>query len=198
MLSKVSTKIVNLLIKNSTITEEDRNLYQYGFFILISQMLYFTISMVFGFLFGVFIESIVFYCSFQLIRRYAGGFHASTETSCGIMTTISLLISVVLIRLSLSVNLEIPFLIAASFSAISICILCPLDTPEKQLSKSEANYYRKVTLCILLLMSVAVVISTILKIKFIFAPTCLSLILEGILLCIGKIKQGLLLTNAKK
>lgn len=197
MISKISTIIVNLLIKNSTITEDDRELYQYGFFILMSQMLYFTITMVFGLLLGVFIESIVFYCSFQLIRRYAGGFHASTETSCGIMTTISLLISVVLIRVSLSVNLEISFLIAATFAAISICILCPLDTPEKQLSKSESNYYRKVSLCVLLLISVVIVISKTLKIKLLFAPACLSLILEGILLCAGKIKQRLLLINAK-
>lgn len=192
MISKISTIIVNLLIKNSTITEDDRELYHYGFFILMSQMLYFTITMVFGLLLGVFIESLFFYLLFQIIRRYAGGFHASTETSCGIMTTLSLLISVSLIRVSSSVKLEIPLLVTTSFSAISICIFSPLDTPEKQLSESESNYYRKVSLCILLLISVVVVISTILKIKIIFAPACLSLIFEGLLLCAGKIKQKLL------
>ena len=188
MISKASIIIVNLLIKHSAIKEEDRELYQYGFFILMSQMLYFTITMVFGLLLGVFIESLIFYLIFQLIRRYAGGFHASTETSCGIMTTISLLISTILIRVSLSVNLEIPFLVAASFSAISICIFCPLESPEKPLTNEERIHFRKVTHIVLCLISLGIILSKVFKIEIILVPSCLSLILESILLIAGKVK----------
>ena len=87
MISKLSKKIVNQL----NILDDEQELYEYGFFILLSQILYFIIAIIIGTICGTVFESIIFYIAFQFIRRYAGGYHASTETRCEIFSTLSIL-----------------------------------------------------------------------------------------------------------
>ena len=79
MIGKLSSKISDLLIRKSVIDSEDQELYVYGFFILLSQILYFIIAVIFGIIFNVLLQSVVFYIAFQFIRKYALGYHASTE-----------------------------------------------------------------------------------------------------------------------
>lgn len=43
MINKISSKIVEILIKHSLVENEDKELYSYGFFIFLSQILYFII-----------------------------------------------------------------------------------------------------------------------------------------------------------
>ena len=91
MINKLAVKLAeNLLIKQS-IKEEERELYIYGFFMLLSHLMYFILASFFGLLFGIFGESIIFYVLFQFIRRNAGGYHAATETRCEILSTLLIL-----------------------------------------------------------------------------------------------------------
>ena len=72
MINKISSKIVEILIKHSLVGNEDKELYSYGFFIFLSQILYFIIVTTIGVLFNIILESIIFYIAFQFISRYAG------------------------------------------------------------------------------------------------------------------------------
>lgn len=192
MISRLSERIVKFLLKQSGIKDDEQDLYQYGFFILLSQMLYFIIACIIGILLGTFFESIIFYIAFQFIRRYAGGYHASTETRCEIMSTLSILACIVLIRLSKTYDLQFALLALSAVSAMCIAILCPLDTPEKPLSEKEFKYFRKISWLILSVISLIAAISCFVQLKWLqifFAPCCLSLILESILLTAGKLKK---------
>ena len=198
MISKLSQYLTTKLISNSSISEEEKDLYIYGLFMLISHLFFFIISIIFGIVFSCFIESLIFYFAFQFIRRYAGGYHASTEIKCDIMSTTSILICIIVIWLAKIYEFEIPLLFTANISAVIIFILCPLDTPEKPLSKKEVKYFRKISWLILLIISAFVLISFIFEWKFLFAPSCLSLILESILLIAGKVKKVYQLKNAEQ
>ena len=48
MINKISSKIVEILIKHSLVGNEDKELYSYGFFIFLSQILYFIIVTTIG------------------------------------------------------------------------------------------------------------------------------------------------------
>lgn len=189
MISKLSVTIVNLLINNKDISEEDRELYQYGLFMIISQTIYFLITIICGLSLSIFFESIVFYLTFQLIRRFAGGYHANTEAKCEILSTMSILLSLIIIKCEGIFEISKILLISFVMSSLLIIVLSPLDTPEKPLTSTEFHTFRKISLLILLLISVLIVISYIFELKHLFAPSCLSLILESILLITGKIKQ---------
>lgn len=190
MINKISSKIVEILIKHSLVENEDKELYLYGFFILLSQILYFIIVITIGILFNVIFESIIFYITFQFIRRYAGGYHAKTETRCEILSTLSILCCIVLIKLSKMYDIRIVLLSVSLVFAVLIFILCPLDTPERPLNDKEYKYFRKISWMILSLIIIAIIVSFYFKFNVVFAPCCASLILEGVLIGTGQIKKA--------
>lgn len=197
MISKLSNKIVKCFVKQSNISDDEQELYQYGFFILFSQILYFIIALIIGILCEVILESIIFYIAFQFIRRYAGGYHASTETRCEILSSLSILACIVVIKLSKTYDFQTVLLLITILSAVCIFVFCPLDTPEKPLSDKEFKYFRKVSWIILFVIIVAIIISYVFKFQMVTVPCCLSLILESILLAAGKIKRVSQKNNVK-
>ncbi len=76
LLSKLSECIAVGLARSSVIQNEDVELYAYGFYILISKLLFLIISLIFGVILNIVLESLVFYVLFSIIRAYAGGVHA--------------------------------------------------------------------------------------------------------------------------
>lgn len=195
MISRLSSKITDLLIKKAIIGSESKELYDYGFFILLSQILYIIITIIFGIIFNVLLQSVVFYIAFQFIRKYAGGYHASTEGRCEIMSTLSILACIVIIWLSKSYDFTLLLFCISLVAVLTIAVLCPLDTPEKPLSEKEFKYFRKISWIILFVITGILVISYLFRLTVLFAPCCMSLILESILIIAGKIKQVI---NIKK
>ncbi len=189
MISKVSSKIVSVLASRSVINKDDAELYDYGFFILLSQLLYFIIALATGIILKIIPQSVIFYLVFLLIRKYAGGYHASTEARCEIFSTLSIVGSITVAKLSEIYDFKIVLLVISAVSAVCIFIFSPLDTPEKPLSQKEFNYFRKISWMILLAIIISITVSYILKLNFITVPCCMSLILESILLSAGKIKK---------
>lgn len=189
MISKLSSFLAEKMLSNGTISEDDKELYVYGLFMLLSQTIFFIIACVFGLILGCTLESIIFYIAFQFIRKYAGGYHASTETRCSIMSSASIFICIVTIRLSKIYDFQSVLLIATIVAAVLIFALCPLDTPEKPLSKSEFKYFRKISLIVLFVIITVTAVSYAIKLKMLAVPCALSLILESILLVSGKIKK---------
>ena len=189
MINNLSTRITNKLLAKGNIAEDERELYIYGLFMLLSHLMYLVLTIVFGLIFKCFLESVIFYIAFQFIRRYAGGYHAETETRCEISSTLSILCCIVLIKLSKMYDIRIALLSISLVFATLIFILCPLDTPEKPLNDKEYKYFRKISWIILSLIIVAIIVSFIFKFNVVFAPCCASLILEGVLIGTGKIKK---------
>lgn len=189
MTSKLSSYLTEKLLSNGTISDEDKDLYIYGLFMLISHLMFFIIACIFGLILGCVFESIIFYIAFQFIRRFAGGYHASTETRCEIFSTISIMACIVVIKLSKTYDFQTVLLLITILSAVCIFVLCPLDTPEKPLSDKEFKYFRKVSWLILLVIVVAIIVSYVFKFQIVTVPCCFSLILESILLVAGKIKR---------
>lgn len=190
MISKLSTHLTEKLLSNGTISDEDKDLYIYGLFMLFSHLMFFIIACIFGLILGCIFESIIFYIAFQFIRRYAGGYHAKTETRCEILSTLSILCCIVLIKLSKMYDIRIALLSISLVFTVLIFIFCPLDTPEKPLTDKEHKYFRKISLIILSLIIVSIIISFIFKFNIIFAPCCVSVILEGVLIGTGQIKKA--------
>lgn len=190
MINNLSTYIVDKLVSKGTVTEDERELYIYGLFMIFSHLMYLVLAIFFGLIFKCFIESVIFYIAFQFLRRYAGGYHAKTETRCEIMSAISILCCIVLIKCSKMYDINIVLLSTSLVFAVLIFIFCPLDTPEKPLTDKEHKYFRKISLIILSLIIVAIIISFIFKFNIIFAPCCVSVILEGVLIGTGQIKKA--------
>lgn len=190
MINKLAVCFTDKLLLKNSISENERELYVYGFFMLLSHLMYFIFTCVFGSIFRCFLESVIFCITFQLIRRYAGGYHANTEIICNLFSILSIIACVSFIKLSKMYRINSVLLCIVLLCAILIFIFCPLDTPEKPLTDKEHKYFRKISLIILSLIIVSIIISFIFKFNIIFAPCCVSVILEGVLIGTGQIKKA--------
>lgn len=192
MIGKLASKTAERFIKRPNICYDKIEIYQYGFFILYSNILFLLLSMLLGVAFGIFLQNILLYVTFFTIRQYAGGYHASTEMRCEIFSVLSILACTVVIRLSKVYDFQTVLLVISAVSAVCIFALCPLDTYEKPLSENEFKYFRNISLVILSVIFLVVIISYFARFKWMqnfFSPCCLSLILECILLVAGKLKK---------
>lgn len=91
MINNLAKRFADRLLENGSIPEDEQELYIYGLFMLLSSLMYLILACFLGCILGCVLESIIFYIAFQFIRRYAGGYHASTETRCEILSTLSIL-----------------------------------------------------------------------------------------------------------
>lgn len=195
MINKLAFKIASKFINNPNIIFDKIEIYQYGFFILLSNIFFLIITIIFGLALNLLEHSLVFYIFFFVIRQFAGGYHASTETKCEIISALSIFVCLVVIRLSKLYGFDTALFCLAIVAAISIAVFCPLDTPEKPLSEKEFKYFRKISWVILFVITGTIVISYCFRFNVLFAPCCMSLILESVLIIAGKIKQT---SNFKK
>lgn len=187
MISRLSSIITEALLKAQVIEEADRELYVYGFFVLLSQGLFFLISVLFGCIFGTLCESIVFYFMFSTLRCYAGGFHASKESVCTCCTTAALFLAELSIwTLTKAENILLPLCTLVLCSAV-VYLQSPLDSEDKPLSYIEFCSYRRKSRTIV----VGVVIIAIIGIwasflGILYAATS-SMVLESFLLGLERI-----------
>lgn len=189
MISNLSKKVVKKLIASGNISSSERELYEYGIFILMSNILYIVVTAILGLAFGLFYQSLLFFIVFMVIRQYAGGYHASTELRCEIFTTLCILASIIIMRL-ISGNLSFVVVLGlTTFLSILIFVFAPIDTDEKTLDEVELKIFCKRTKLILIIIVSVIIISFYFEIKVICIPCCMSLILEGVLLIAGKVKK---------
>ena len=100
MINNLSEYLVQVMLSKGYITDDEKEIYAYGMFMMISQMLLFVLTVIFGIILNCIVEATIFYIAFQLIRKYAGGYHATTETRCEILSAISIFICVLVIKIS--------------------------------------------------------------------------------------------------
>lgn len=189
MISKLARIVVKNFICSGKIKENEQELYEYGVFILLSNILFISVTVVLGLIFGLLPQSLVFFITFIVIRQYAGGYHASTELQCEIFTTLCILAIIIIMNL-ISGDLSFAIiLVLSAFSAVLIFVFAPIDTDEKALDEIELKIFCKRTKLILIIIVAVIIVSLCLQLKSICIPCCMSLILEGVLLIAGKAKK---------
>ena len=184
MATAIAERIVGKLIATSVVEEVDRELYVYGFFLLITRFFFFLVTFAFGGLLGIPLESVIFYIVFILLRSYAGGVHAKTEMACTVWTTLAMGISVALIKVLEDVSMNIvPLLLVGD---LCLYLFSPLDSREKPLDASEQRRYKKVCYCLLAVYNAVIIVSELGNCLFLYYPVVCSILLEAVLLIVGK------------
>lgn len=187
MASWLANRITEKLIAAAVIEDDDRELYIYGFFLLISKTVFLVVTMLVGYFMGVWLESVILYFSFLFLRAYAGGIHAKTEAKCTVLTTIALLLSILTIRQFEMQKSEILPFFMLGFGVLSVWLFSPLDTKEKPLNQEEKSKYKKISIFITLIYIIVVIIAKLtLLYLLVYAVSC-GVFLESILLISGKI-----------
>ena len=189
MATAIAERIVGKLIATSVVEEVDRELYVYGFFLLITRFFFFLVTFAFGGLLGIPLESVIFYIVFILLRSYAGGVHAKTEMACTVWTTLAMAASVLGIKAMELTSSNFAVSLILITGSLCIFVFCPLDTKEKPLSSQEKKHYRIVCRLLISLCVAASIIAQSLPLSIVRYSIASGIFLESIFLSLGKLNK---------
>jgi accessory gene regulator B len=147
MISRISSGIVGLLLKNNIIESDDIEVYQYGFEMILSTLVMLIIVLVCGLIFREIILSVVFFILFALVRSSSGGYHAETYFKCNTMYTINLVIVLLSSKFAspyYNISSHIVFLL---IYLLTVYRFSPIENPNKPLNDSQKKRHK--TLCII-------------------------------------------------
>ncbi len=152
-IEKISNKVVQLLIDNELIdnTEECRNYYQYGVEITVSTVLNILIVLLLGLVLHRFRAGIIYLLLSAFIKRFTGGYHASTYYACN---TIGCIVFLSIILLSELTQVYISVVTLHLFVLISILIvafLCPVENANKPIKLEMVLPYKYISIAISLI-----------------------------------------------
>ena len=189
LISKLSERIAAGLKQSSIINEDDVELYAYGFYILISKLLFLIIALILGVILNIVFESIVFYVSFSIIRAYAGGVHANKEWKCFLYTSVSIIMCALGIKVLINLKPTVLFAVILMISSLIIIIISPLDTKEKPLSAKEKEKYYMISAIVLLSYILVILLLSKLGIMKVCYAIMIAIFLESILLMAGLVQN---------
>ena len=166
----VRNSIINWLIKNSAISEENRELYEYAVYSAELLILPVIMAIVIGWLAGSIINGVLLIVPFMLLKKYSGGYHAKKLSICMIISTILLTI---IIRLSICDIKPVYMYIATCITIIELCMVSPIQSDNKVLNEKEIRHYKKIAVMQLEVYSIVIICTSILS--YFTVAKCMSI-----------------------
>jgi len=187
MYKQLSDKITGGMIEHDLIESTQKETYCYGLEILMAGIVNIITTIAISVFFGEIVSGLLFLAVYIPLRIYSGGYHASTELRCYLLSVLTLLIFLSAIKLipdGLYLTLAVVFTVVSS---LIILVLAPVGTPNKMLDNLEILVYRKrgrIIMAIEVLIFVSLLIVG--EEKLAFSVGC-SFLAIAIMLVIGKL-----------
>lgn len=197
MIKLISSKVARILCKDEKHTD-NYELYEYAIYIILSSAFHMATVIVLGLVFNLLTESLVFYLSFIVIRKFAGGYHAKTPTRCYIVSIITIVLMLCIIKWILIINyLSIYYSLFFSelVCVLILCFLSPLDTENKLLNGKERTIYKIVSCVTSIAISLFSAFLIVIEVYNICVSLSFSIFTSTVLLIVRKVQ---LLQNLRK
>lgn len=185
--SEISEKIADFFVEKEVISEDDYKIYRYGADVFIENYFMTFILIFIGGVIGKGICTITYILTFVSVRRYSGGYHASTKAGCHIVTLGNWMIVI------LFVSLQQKYHVIEWWTACIICILVygimyllvPVENVKKKLLRSIRIKNRKKSLILCQVMIVFLLMFWF-KLPQVSFAMLVSLIEVALLILVGK------------
>lgn len=141
MLHLLKKRIVNGWIADCIISEEDRELYEYGVEITVEYIINIITTILIAILTKEIIACAFMYISFMFLRSYSGGIHAKSFLRCYIYSSLVIFISLILIKLNL-INIWI-YRFCGMAGALYLWFTKPVASKNKEVSEKEKKFFCK-------------------------------------------------------
>lgn len=185
MIEKISAKLTNYIIKNGSIHENEKEIYEYGMTSFIAMgcntISFFLIS----YMCDMFFEGIIYGALFIILRIYAGGAHLSKNISCFIASS-GLVIGTLLLVKYTSINQSI-IITLTMIMALVIWTLSPVEAKNRPLDMIEYKVYRYRVRAVLLLELFIMIVCVYIGIQRLGYIISYVIIEIGTIMIIGKI-----------
>ena len=134
-------------MKYGTLSNEDKGIYVFGIYQTMVSALEILLMLVTGILCGVGWQCVIFLVSFVVLRRYAGGYHASTLPRCVLMSW-SIVFGACMWAKFILFDITVQSLLFL-LAALIVLIYAPIEDSHKKLYDYEIQKYWRYSLIIL-------------------------------------------------
>lgn len=161
MINKIVETLINKQSQNEIITDEDEQIYRYGYILLCEVVLNLAIALVIGIVFLETKEIMFFLCVYIPLRSFCGGWHANKIWKCTIISNAILLLQVYCIENIANLISSEGMLMICFLNMICVFFLAPIETEKKKISHEERLIYRK-KIKVMLVLHLITILATIL------------------------------------
>lgn len=193
MLTKMAKSISSFFIKNGSIQEDDRKVYDYCFEILLSTILNLLLVIIIAIFTKTMLTTLFYITGFMVVRSTAGGYHANTHLSCASILAGTYTIYLLLLKSIATSILGMLSLLFTFIAVLLVYMLSPVEDHNKPFSREEAKQFkRKSRLWILVLALLVIALTTLLPhLRFGFSLSA-GMITVSLSLIAGKVKNHFL------
>lgn len=189
-MERILNKVMSFILKNNDLDNDKIEIIRYGLEIVITKLFFIVIILIIGLIMNCIIESVAFAVSLSLLRQYGGGYHADTRKKCLVLSLITLIISLSVIKLAENYQVMIlPMCCAAFISFIYILAAAPIDTSNKRFDKDEIRIYGRKSRVLTITFAILSVIFGLLKLYSITFVILTAIITEAYLMLKGQISN---------
>ncbi|WP_024621911.1 accessory gene regulator ArgB-like protein [Metaclostridioides mangenotii] len=191
MVKSSANKITTYLISKETIDSEDYELYQYAFETIVAFIIQMSVILAIGYMFGRFIETVIFLAFYCPIRQFSGGFHAENYRRCLLVFMILYITNIYIVDKLISLHTNIPMIVITLISYIGISFLAPQEHRHNPLSEKERKSYKRIVMYICSFLLLLIILGINLTITYEYSMYASSVIVcIFIMLVLGIIKRG--------
>lgn len=152
MITRLSQRITEFLIREKSISEKDAEIYQYGVEITISSLLNIILVMLVSAVVQSIISGIVFLSVFITLRQFSGGYHAKTYFRCNAVLVVTY-VAVLLLSRYVVISFWVDCILIL-LGVITLILFAPVPNIHKPLTKDECRNHKRNALVIYILISV--------------------------------------------
>ncbi|MGM9551539.1 MAG: accessory gene regulator B family protein [Clostridia bacterium] len=137
----LSRCIADFYVARNIICEEEKDVYEYGTNLILSEALTFILIILISRVFFKVIDAVVFLLTFCLVRIHCGGFHADKVCVCRGTMIITFISTVGMSSLLESIELR-TFITIMAIGLVIMLPVIPVKHPNKVLSKEQRDVNR--------------------------------------------------------
>ncbi|MEE1012987.1 MAG: accessory gene regulator B family protein [Clostridia bacterium] len=144
MLSRLAHNVASFFVQKGLIKKEDREIYVYGFEVLISEAINWLICITIAIATGKILETIFYMIAFMHLRETLGGFHAKSHYGCIIISTLVYAACLWLICMTPAEWYVILAVVGLLIYLLQVYLVAPVAHPNKPFtSGNEIRVFRK-------------------------------------------------------
>ena len=170
-MEKIANALTNRLYANKNLPEELREVYAYGFKLLLADVTNAAVVLLLGLLLHRFTVSLVFVVTLCSVRNFSGGFHAKTFHACRLSMLLTFFITLgafeLLVRCQTYLNGALLILLALLGAANTgmMVLLAPVPHPNKTLNDEQKAKNKAKAVILTAALSVLSILCTFLGIR---------------------------------
>lgn len=189
MMERLAERITARLISAHIIDAEDQEMYQFGVVHLLYQVSFLAFALAVGLLLKVIPETVLFLAAFFGLRPYAGGWHASTQGKCTLISYGIAAIALGAFRLMPEAALLPLSIVQMLIGVAVIWRWAPMENPNKLLDAEEIVHYRRYARVITGLLAVATVFTAAIQWTRMSYAVSTAMFLSAVLVALGMVQK---------